>query len=221
MKKIVSIFTFSIFLFACKKEKEVVAPVNNTVTGLEGNFKFASSLTDETGKGTATGSGTFSFTADRKGVAGNALQLDGGSKLTISNIYQGSTGSSISVWVALDNLSTPLKYFVCCTANGLAMSQSNTSISGTVSVPTTASAYTNCADNNWHHYAVTYDGADVKIYKDGVLAGTTNNPGILNAGEKSFVLGYFNNAYWKGRIDELKIYSRLLSTEEITKLAQE
>jgi hypothetical protein len=220
MKKIISILTVSVFLFACKKET-TTPPVVTPPTGLEASFKFSNNFTDETGKATATSSGTLSFVTDRKGNASSALKLDGGSKLTMSNILQKGKSSSISAWIAYDDLGINSQYFFICVSNGLAFYQDNTHISGIVSVPTTNGVQTGCADMSWHHYAVTFDGMDVKLYKDGVLSGTKSNPGAFTDGNKDFIIGLFGINYWKGRVDDVKFYSKVLSADEVAKLAQE
>ena len=69
----------------------------------------------------------------------------------------------------------------------------------------------------WSHIAGTYDGKTAKIYADGVLAGSaeaelTHDEGI------SLIIGkgsWFDGAYFTGVIDEVKMYSRALSADEI------
>lgn len=77
------------------------------------------------------------------------------------------------------------------------------------------------ATNKWYQIVGTYDGADIKVYINGVLKGT-NNVG-------KFVIGTHNNplyiganyyadsvgASFKGLIDDVKIYNRTLPGEEI------
>jgi hypothetical protein len=67
--------------------------------------------------------------------------------------------------------------------------------------------------NEWHNYAFTYNGSTRKIYLDGILDRqsliTTNvfDPNAFNitaAGEKM-----------KGKMDDLRVYSRALSDSEI------
>ena len=69
---------------------------------------------------------------------------------------------------------------------------------------------TSVTDGNWHHIAATYDGANAKIYIDGVLenqlAGTANiNNSTYNVtlGENSQMTG----RYYSGNMDEVRIWN--------------
>ncbi|MEI8096833.1 MAG: LamG domain-containing protein, partial [Candidatus Moraniibacteriota bacterium] len=78
-------------------------------------------------------------------------------------------------------------------------------------------------DGVWHHVCGVYDRhASVSAYSDGVLANATDISGdaaysITNTG--SFNLGGIA-AYFTGSIDEVRVYNRVLTQAEITKLYQ-
>ena len=72
--------------------------------------------------------------------------------------------------------------------------------------------------NDWTHLATTYDGANLKFYVNGTLISTTaatgaidTSTGVLRIGGNSIFGEYF-----KGLIDEVRIYNRALSAAEIT-----
>ncbi|MCK4751861.1 MAG: hypothetical protein KAS75_00340, partial [Planctomycetes bacterium] len=80
----------------------------------------------------------------------------------------------------------------------------------------------------WHQVTAVYDNKDMKIYLDGQLEGTqtfTYNTGTttpdknLSIGARSYdsVLEY----YFNGKIDDVRIYNKALSGEEIEELHQE
>jgi len=77
--------------------------------------------------------------------------------------------------------------------------------------------------NQWTHLVATYDSSlsegNMKLYKDGVLVGTRNFTGTLaNNGEPLYISRAFGSAsYFQGLIDEVKIYSRALTAEEVKK----
>ncbi len=218
MKKFILLAAVPVFLFSCKKDAGTKTPDPVTESGLEAFYKFSSSYNDETGKSTSVTFGTTSFTADRKGNAASALQLDGGSKLTLEKILH-KPNSSVSVWIAKDEMTTPLAYFF--TGGPLCFTQKAEQVNGVVSVGPTSSVVAECPDLNWHHYVLMYNGTDITLYKDGVLAGVTNHPGTINEGLKTIVLGYNNGLYWKGKIDDIRFYSRLLTVAEISQLSKE
>ena len=72
-------------------------------------------------------------------------------------------------------------------------------------------------DGNWHHGAATYDGTTVSIYVDGVLNVTCAKSfnTVLTKFEIGTASGWWGNPYFNGTIDEVKIYNRVLSAEEI------
>ncbi|MFN5629865.1 MAG: LamG-like jellyroll fold domain-containing protein [Bacteroidota bacterium] len=74
-------------------------------------------------------------------------------------------------------------------------------------------------DNLWHSVGVTYDGINsLKVYIDGVLVNSTtityNTTGQIN------FIGYnnHNGSQWSGLIDDVGIWNRALTQQEITDL---
>jgi hypothetical protein len=74
--------------------------------------------------------------------------------------------------------------------------------------------------NTWYHIAATYDGSQMKFYIDGTLRGTTPvNGTIPNSGKDIWIGGNeVWGEYFAGLIDELYIFDRALSEEEIQAL---
>lgn len=69
----------------------------------------------------------------------------------------------------------------------------------------------------WTHLATTYDGANMRIYVNGVLARTVARTGAINATAAPLRVGG-NNAwgeFFAGLIDEVRVYNRALSQAEI------
>jgi hypothetical protein len=76
------------------------------------------------------------------------------------------------------------------------------------------------ADRNWHHIAARQNGTTASLYVDGVLCATAAVPAIGNE-TGSITVGRFDggkNYYFNGRIDEVRIYNRALSDNEISQL---
>ena len=69
----------------------------------------------------------------------------------------------------------------------------------------------------WHHLAGTYDGTNLKLYIDGTLEATTAYTGSIANNVFSVNIG--RNAqterFYKGAIDDVRIYNRALTQDEI------
>ena len=70
--------------------------------------------------------------------------------------------------------------------------------------------------NKWNHIAATYDGSMVRLYLDGMLDGSFTKSGDLSVtGGMSIGSRNINTEYFKGGIDEVQVWNRTLSSEEI------
>jgi hypothetical protein len=72
--------------------------------------------------------------------------------------------------------------------------------------------------DEWHHATGTYDGANVKIYLDGVLDGSAPTTVPIGISTTNMFIGLnpeSTGTFWDGLIDDVAIYSRALTTEEI------
>lgn len=70
----------------------------------------------------------------------------------------------------------------------------------------------------WHHVAGTYDGSWVRVYVDGEEVSRRRHSGVLIENDLPLVIGsngLTRNEIWAGGIDELKVYDRALTDEEI------
>jgi glucose/arabinose dehydrogenase/fibronectin type 3 domain-containing protein len=71
--------------------------------------------------------------------------------------------------------------------------------------------------NTWTHLSTTYDGAVVRLYVNGVLAGSASVSGAMAV--STGVLRIGGNGIWgewfAGLIDEVRVYNRVLSAAEI------
>jgi hypothetical protein len=70
----------------------------------------------------------------------------------------------------------------------------------------------------WTHIAGTFDGQIMRIYVDGVEHGTMERPGPINPNQFHLCLGNFeidHAAFFHGLLDEVKLYSRALTADEV------
>ncbi len=75
-------------------------------------------------------------------------------------------------------------------------------------------------DNSWHHVVATFDTSDgSKLYVDGIVNATDSNTTANNdGGEKTFIGARDSTSivdYFNGTIDDVMIFNRSLSAEEI------
>jgi FlaG/FlaF family flagellin (archaellin) len=87
-------------------------------------------------------------------------------------------------------------------------------------------------DGSWHHACGVYDGTDKHVYVDGSLVATASNPhggdalgtgttryGYLGDGsESSSFDGARNDFHYTGRLDQVRLYERELTTNDVQDL---
>jgi hypothetical protein len=77
------------------------------------------------------------------------------------------------------------------------------------------------ANNTWFHVLGTFDGSSLKIYVNGNLEGTIPFSGTINDVTSDVSIGNSyagSSEYFNGIVDEVRIYNRALSEEEIKEL---
>jgi|GEM_PF-1514250 len=76
-------------------------------------------------------------------------------------------------------------------------------------------------DGQWHQAACTYDGSHMKVYVDGVLSNSASETRSLNSATPALSIGAYNVAnsfQYAGSADELAIWSRALTANEVQQL---
>ena len=75
--------------------------------------------------------------------------------------------------------------------------------------------------NTWQHVAIVYDKSMLTVYLNGVSQGSTNWGGdfVMDANQPSKI-GTEGSYFYEGAIDDLRIYDRTLSANEIQTLVQ-
>jgi hypothetical protein len=71
----------------------------------------------------------------------------------------------------------------------------------------------------WHYYIGAFDGKSIRIYVDGKLVGETAKTGDINTSDTGpLTIGRDDglNRYFNGQLDEVRIWSRALTKEEIS-----
>ncbi len=73
----------------------------------------------------------------------------------------------------------------------------------------------------WHHVAFTLDGTDFRAYVDGLPNGTKTGAANISPENETLAIGHRNwnyGEYFDGQIDELRIYNKTFSADEIQEL---
>ena len=77
-------------------------------------------------------------------------------------------------------------------------------------------------DGKWHHVAGVYDGKKMYLYVDGRLDGSAATTANIPTSTDPVYIGENSQAkgrFWNGLIDDVRIYDRALTAEEIATLA--
>ncbi len=89
---------------------------------------------------------------------------------------------------------------------------------GNVSV----SASTDVSDGEWYHAFAVYDGSEVRIYINGNEEGSVGRSGTIGSTTGDLLIGANYDGsyrrYWKGKINDVRIYDRALNEDEISDL---
>lgn len=86
---------------------------------------------------------------------------------------------------------------------------------------TNNAVYANISSGDWHHVVGTYDKQNVKLYVDGILAGSDPYTSSISYGSESINIGHGSGSAafpWNGAIDDVAIFSRALTAAEILTL---
>ena len=100
-----------------------------------------------------------------------------------------------------------------------ANSASNTPVVGGLfgSTPGNLSGNTQLSINVWTHLAGTYDGSTQRLYVNGVEVANREQQGQMQLSSGVLRIGgnRVSNQYLRGRIDEVRVYNRALTLQEI------
>lgn len=76
--------------------------------------------------------------------------------------------------------------------------------------------------SQWHHWAITYDGTNLRVYRDGVLKYTSGSiPGkSLSVSGWDLIVGnmFGYNRYYPGSVDDFRVYDNALTLSEVQAL---
>jgi hypothetical protein len=245
MKKIIGYLSFTALILACGKDRIVdITPLVDLSSGIIIDIPFDSNTlelnTNQTGLNTKA-----TYCPNRKNIANKAIHFNrlDSAQINFFDLENASFVNGIfcvSCWVLLEDTTLPCAILSKRSASGgfeysldnhfkskEYFNFDNWIENGTNTVygidPLNASAAIDL--NQWQHLVYVADGTSLKVYVNGVLQTGTD---LKNSGQsftntdKPFVVGngggYGKNYYFQGAIDDLKMYNRILNTDEIKAL---
>jgi len=161
------------------------------------------------------------------GMDGNALVCQGGCVVVPSSPKLSLTSAlSIECWVKTDLAGQDNKWLVNRVfSGGIATGYRLGVLAGKpcFEVPLTDWSHHLQADldlptGRWVHLAGTFDGTMMRIYVDGEEHGTMERPGPVAPNDFHLCLGTYevdHPAFFTGLLDEVRLYGRALSAEEV------
>ncbi len=201
------------------------------VDSLIGYWPFNGNANDHSGNnnhGTVSGA---TLTINRFGIEGRAYSFDGSDKITIptSSSLDMDTCLSFSVWIKSESL----------TGTRMILGKSNYSSTTNYLIRVKPGGYiqweydgyTNTDTNplqvsTWHHLVVTANdpGKIKKVYLDNkLIKTTTSTTGPIGNVMNPLTIGYasYNDEYFIGAIDDIRMYNKELSLAEVEALYNE
>jgi len=204
-------------------DRQLIAPVDPGTAGLKAHYEFEGNANDSSGNGrhgTIVGNPTFAA-----GQIGQAINFDATGdyvEFDDTGLPEGNAPRTMSVWIKPEGAGVRSALEWGSNANtqrcGILVQPSN----GIKFVGKWADVASNgsVANGEWHYVAEAYDGTNMRIYIDGVLdkeqAVSINT--VLNVGRIGVNI-QSTGEFFNGAIDEVRIYDRALTQEEIAWLA--
>jgi hypothetical protein len=182
---------------------------------------------------TATDGGQWSNRSDVVFSTGSALQFEGtddyvdagnGASLNITGDFTYSAWYKLSAITSatqdilgesmgLNDYTSPIQLAV--TSTGISRIWMG---SGTAQIQV-ADVHTDLI-NTWYHISATISGTSIKLYKNGILVNTGTFTGTRQVVLNKLTIGAASTTsrFFNGTIDEVRIYNRALSSDEISRL---
>lgn len=203
--------------------------------GLVAYYPFNGNANDESGNnnnGTVSGA---TLTSDRKGNANKAYLFDGTNdyiEINHSASLNFNQQITISFWAKLET-DAPYyyPYHMIEKHNCWGMGQRENEMGSTIFTSTNQFHIWSKEEygvsfqfNRFYHFVMTYDGTKLNFYADGVLKATTPANGLIAQNTNKVFIGRYNfsgDYFFDGILDDIRIYNRALTQQEITALYNE
>jgi uncharacterized protein (TIGR02145 family) len=196
--------------------------------GLVGYWPFCGNANDESGNGNNGTVNGATLTTDRFGQAGKAYDFDGNSNIITSSINTNTQQITLSSWFKLDSYSQTGRRIISQnwqSGGAFSVGILGTDFSGGTIFQVCFFTGNPCQStniivpiNDWYHFASTYENGLVRVYINGQLVLTDSGLLPLQGGNFPIEFGGTSIFKFDGIIDDIAIYNRALSAQEIATL---
>ncbi len=194
--------------------------------GLVAYYPFSGNATDESGNGHNGVVSGATLTEDKKGISGSAYLFDGSDdQIEVTSLSSFIPSHfTVSAWAKTDNTS---ESYIVSKGSEIPFSMGT---KGTGYYRVRGGDYgdggheavgTTPVDAKWHHIVGIYDGSALMLYCDGVLEGSLSVTLTMANEILPMGIGYRakdQSGFFEGSIDEVRVYDRALSSDEIQEL---
>lgn len=212
----------------------IIQPSPPSVTnGLVAHYPFNGNANDESGNGRNGTVNGATLTTDRFGVANKAYSFDGNDWIAVGrNAAFEFNDFTLSTWISTTNSPGMILSYV---ANDLSENawqygtNSFQSVGGYVYQGSYITYTSPLILNSWHHVVLTKSGTSAKLFVNGVQVVSqsvsnsisyTNPRGLLIGADDDNVNPDPDTWFFNGKIDDVRIYNRGLSSAEVQNLYQ-
>ncbi len=203
------------------------------LSGLVGKYTFdTAAAVDETGiigNGADVGTPGYVFDSTRGDTVLEVSRTGGDNYVEVAadgDIPEGAEARTIALWMRMDDESDNAGVFrsgITDTDQDFSIEQTTTPGQLTVNTWGGDFDFTIPSEPNaWHHIAVTYDGATIRTYVDGVASASRSYTLATAANAMRFGGPRFapsgGLASMNGRLDDIYIYARTLTDDDVAEL---
>ena len=165
-----------------------------------------------------TNNATATNTTWGTGRVGSGLVFNGTTAYAAGQDNDIATNITVSAWFNSDATQTAAIVNKETTQGSLEIASNTPSFKITTgSTLRTVTAGSSVSNSAWHHIVGTYDGSNAVLYIDGVQAQTVAATGTISTNNSVWTIGRdtAGSNYFDGNIDEVKLFSRALSANEV------
>ncbi len=202
------------------------ATTNAALSGLVAAYGFGegvgTTVSDASGNG--NGGALVGATWTTQGKYGNALVFNGTSgRVDVPDApsLDLTTGMTLAAWVNPTVAQTGWRDVIFKAVDMYYLEASsdiaNVPGAGGTFAPTPLYATAQLLANTWTHLAVTYDGAMLRLYVNGIQVSSRAQTGAIRTSTGPLTIGgdATFGQYFQGRIDEVRVYNRALTAAQI------